>query len=433
MSESSNHITDLTPLPQASVPPSNLPSIAEVRDTVLHHFPHLWPGVEAGLSTCATLLLADNANPTALIYMGAPSTGKTTIAKFFETAQVGNKPLCYRSDKFTPASFLSHSANVSKADLEQVHLLPKLRHRVLLTPELGPIFTGKTDDLKDRFATITRVLDGEGLSTDSGTHGQINLAGEYVFAWLGATTPFSKNVWQVMAQLGSRLFFLVMEGNTQPSKVELIQSLLEPDSYKERVGKSQVAVGNFLSHLFTYYGGPQGVAWNNTNAPQVVLELLVNCASLLAVMRTPYGLDPEQDANGPQNEGPTRAMSVLYNLARGHALIHGRTLLQSTDLPLIGAVMLSSMPKRRREVILGFVHQGGGTLTVHDLAGIAGVCPNTGQTIMQEMEWLKLVQFDKPGPGAASSIRLLPEWEWMATGPFRQLLLEAEAWQHNGV
>src|SRR5262249_26590755 len=160
----------------------------------------------------ATLLLADNANPVALIYMGPPSTGKTTVAKMFETAQLNSKLLCYRSDKFTPAAFLSHSANVSKSDLQEVHLLPKLKHRVLLTPELGPIFTGKTDDLLVRFSTITRVLDGEGLTTDSGTHGQIDLSGECVFAWLGATTLFTKNLWAIMGQLGSRLFFLVLEG-----------------------------------------------------------------------------------------------------------------------------------------------------------------------------------------------------------------------------
>lgn len=94
--------------------------------------------------------------------------------------------------------------------------------------------------------------------------------------------------------------------------------------------------------------------------------------------------------------------------------------------------MLSSMPKRRRDVILAFVHKGGDALSVKEVGAVAGVSPNTGQSIMQEMEWLKLVQLDAPGPGTASSIRLLPEWEWIGTGPFRQLLLQAEAWQHNG-
>jgi Cdc6-like AAA superfamily ATPase len=64
-----------------------MPEVTAVQEIVSAHFPKLWPSVEAGLATCATLLLADNANPVALIYMGPPSTGKTTVAKMFETAQ----------------------------------------------------------------------------------------------------------------------------------------------------------------------------------------------------------------------------------------------------------------------------------------------------------------------------------------------------------
>jgi hypothetical protein len=40
--------------------PPNTFDIATVQHVVGAHFPELWPAVEAGLSTCATLLLSDN-------------------------------------------------------------------------------------------------------------------------------------------------------------------------------------------------------------------------------------------------------------------------------------------------------------------------------------------------------------------------------------
>jgi hypothetical protein len=51
--------------------------VAKARLALAQHFPGVWPSVDVGLATCATLLLADNMNPTALIYVGGPSTGKT--------------------------------------------------------------------------------------------------------------------------------------------------------------------------------------------------------------------------------------------------------------------------------------------------------------------------------------------------------------------
>jgi hypothetical protein len=141
--------------------------VAKVRAVIKEHFPGLWPAVEAGLAACATLLLADNANPTALIYVGAAGSGKTTVASLF-----ADHDRSYRSDNFTPASFVSQAANRSGKDLAKVDLLPRIKHKVLVTPELAPMFRGKQDELATRFAIVTRVLDGQGLLTDSGTHGQ---------------------------------------------------------------------------------------------------------------------------------------------------------------------------------------------------------------------------------------------------------------------
>src|SRR5215831_6982014 len=117
-----------------------LPDLTPLRQTIEMHFPTYWPAVDLGLATCATLLLADNANPVALIYVGPPSAGKTTVASMFEGATVNGEPLCYRSDKFTPAAFVSQSAKATKKQLTQVDLLPRIKHKVLLTPELSTIF-----------------------------------------------------------------------------------------------------------------------------------------------------------------------------------------------------------------------------------------------------------------------------------------------------
>jgi hypothetical protein len=67
-----------------------LPDVAVVQQTIEAHFPGLWPTVDLGLSVCATLLLADNANPVAVIYVGGPSSSKTTVADMF-----ADHPLTY--------------------------------------------------------------------------------------------------------------------------------------------------------------------------------------------------------------------------------------------------------------------------------------------------------------------------------------------------
>ena len=128
-----------------------LPDLTPLRQTIEMHFPTYWPAVDLGLATCATLLLADNSNPVAVIYVGAPSSGKTTVASMFEgaTIDVNGTPqdLCYRSDNFTTAAFVSHAANVKSSQLSKIDLLPQIKDKVLLTPELAPIFRGKEDDL----------------------------------------------------------------------------------------------------------------------------------------------------------------------------------------------------------------------------------------------------------------------------------------------
>jgi hypothetical protein len=401
--------------------------LSHVHDTISKHFPSLWTAVEAGLSTCATLLLADNANPVALIYVGPPSAGKTTVASMFDGAEVDGQPICYRSDKFTHAAFVSQSAKVNEAALKKIDLLPKIRHKVLLTPELGTIFRGKQDDLIERFSVITRVLDGQGFVTDSGTHGQRGYKGDYLFAWIGCTTPFDPIVWRVMAQLGSRLFFLIMDAAAEPTVEELVAGLKQSVPYKESLSECTVALHHFVDALFRDRGGVRAVRWDTEKNPEAVVKKIAQCAALLALLRTPH--DPNVTV---QPESPRRANAVLYNLARGHALISGRTHLEEDDLALVARVTLASIPEKRRAALLVLLRHDEEVVTVAQVQAGTGVSQHTAESIVKEFEWLGIVTFDRPGQGKKATIKLRPEWAWIKDKAFADLLLKSNLAEIRG-
>lgn len=413
--------------PEVILPHSS--DLQTVREAVMFHFPHLWPAVEVGLSTCATLLLADNVNPVAVIYVGPPSAGKTTVASMFDGAKVKGELFCYRSDKFTPASFVSHSAKATTEQLNKIDLLPRIRHKVLVTPELSTVFRGKADDLAERFSTITRVMDGQGLWIDSGTHGRRGYDGDYLFAWLGCTTPFDTKVWEVMAQLGSRLFFLVMDALSEPTVDELVKALGQAEAYQLGIQECRQVVHFFLDTLFTRYGGVRGVQWNGKGNPGHVSDAINRLAILLATMRT---LGVKEDAP-PQPESPYRARAVLHNLARGHALVHGRRQLTSDDLPMIAQVMISSIPAERRAVLLALANNEGKPLTVSQVEDATQVSRHTAEGIMKDLDWLGMMRFSKEGSGKASTLSIKPSWAWCVEEKFAPYLLGAGTWQKTGV
>lgn len=403
--------------------------IGGVQEIVRSHFPELWLPVEAGLATCATLLLADNVNPVALIYVGPSSAGKTTVASMFEGAVVKGFEIVYRSDKFTPASFVTHSARATAEQLAKVDLLPKIQYKVLLTPELSPIFRGKPDELAERFSIITRVLDGQGLTTDSGTHGQRGYTGDYLFAWIGCTTPFTDTVWEVMAQLGSRLFFLVMDAGRGSTVQDMVKAHRETQSYKEKGAICQREVGQFVEQLFIRFGDVRGVHWNAQDDPTDVLERIAQCATLLAVLRTPI---PKDASMTPQPESPLRANAVLYNLARGHALVQGRTQLSGDDVPMVARVTLSSIPQERREVLLAMANNEGQALTVKQVERAGLGSRHTAERAMQALDQLGVMKFEKGVIGKPSRLSIRPEWAWCVAEDFRALLLEGRTWQKSG-
>ena len=162
--------------------PEQAITFEEWRTAIRENFPSLLSPAEACASVIAQLLLNDVSNPFALALVDVPSSGKTITLNFFD----GTPELTYTTDNFTPASFVSHASNVQPKELGNVDLLPRIRFHMLIVRELGSIFGAKDDDLIKSLGLLTRVLDGEGLETDSGVHGRRGYKGDYLFMLLAA-------------------------------------------------------------------------------------------------------------------------------------------------------------------------------------------------------------------------------------------------------
>jgi hypothetical protein len=126
--------------------------------TVQKNLPHLWPSLEFDLSIKNILHIKDCTLPFGGVVLGKPSSLKTVGIQMFRKSRH-----TFYTDSFTARSFVSHSSGLSEELLQQIDLLPKIRNKCFLTPELAPTFSAKDDDLIQFIGILTRILDGSWL------------------------------------------------------------------------------------------------------------------------------------------------------------------------------------------------------------------------------------------------------------------------------
>ena len=100
----------------------------------------LWDSLEFELSVMKILNIKDCTLPFAGILLGPPSSLKTVGIELFR--KVKNT---FYTDNFSARAFVSHSTTVKKEELPAIYMLPRMKNKFFLTPELSPIF-GKKDE-----------------------------------------------------------------------------------------------------------------------------------------------------------------------------------------------------------------------------------------------------------------------------------------------
>ncbi len=385
----------------------------EWQEIINENFPECAFAAEVALSVIAQILITDVTNPFALVLVDVPSAGKTITINFF----TGIDELTYSTDNFTPASFVSNAANVATEKLKSVDMLPRIRYRMLLIRDLGPIFGQRDDDLLKSMGILTRVLDGEGYQNDSGVHGKREYVGDYLFMLLAGSPPIQPKVWKLMGNLGSRLFFLNMRTPDKTDKA--LADQLTNTAYKSKELICREATKDFLHTLWATH--PVGIEWQKQHESPELLQIIVRCARLLARLRGTINVWQERSEDGvvysynsPVIEKPDRINQWFYNLCRGHALICDREYITLDDIRLIIELAIDSAPLTRSQLLRALIDYGG-SMTTTDIEQELNCAKGTAGREMETLKILKIARLSTvPGnPGDPEKIiTLTPDFEW---------------------
>ncbi len=324
--------------------------IKDWRGVIIKNFPATLRPSEFCLATVCQLLIKDVKNPFALVIVDVPSSGKTISLDFF----AGLPEIVYPTDKFTAASFVSHAANIKKEKLAEIDLLPRIRFKTLIARDMASVFSDKQDVLEESLGILTRVLDGSGLQKDSGVHGGRGYKGNYSFMMLAASTPLRKKIWDVMGNLGARLFFLNLR-QPDPSIEDLTEQLTS-GSFPEKEQRCLYATNELLKTIWNQY--PEGIDWDRRRDKKELLGLIARCATLLARARGVLK-DMGKDELEPQTEKPSRLNQLLYNFARGNAIANGRLELKLYDIKQSLVLATESSPPNRSQIIIHLLENSG--------------------------------------------------------------------------
>jgi hypothetical protein len=331
----------------------------------------------------------------------------------FPLPKTAAEAFIYRSDKFTPKAFVTHASNVKAEELAKMDLLPKLKNKVLITKELAPLFRGRVEELQENFSILISVLDGKGFTSDTGMRGRRGYQETILFNWIGATTPLPASTHRLMSQLGTRLLFYEVSA-TQPTEEQLLL-FAEEDNSSDAEGQCQQAVNEFITQFFTQH--PVGTV-NPRDLPfsKSLLHELVRWAQFLVAARAEIkfeeGLHSIPVAAMPP-EAPFKVVNYFKDLARGHALVHGRTEVMDADLALVGHVATSSIPGHLRPIVRQL--RTCAAVTSTEATTLCDVSAPTARRYLEELSLLGVCQREKGCPylNLPDMLRLATEYRWL--------------------
>ena len=411
----------------------------DLKETIEENMPNLWEAMEFQLSVKSILNIKECNLPFAGIILGPPSSSKTVgIEMFRGTAHT------FYTDSFSAKSFVSHNTSVPRDKLQEIDLLPKIKGKVFLSPELSPTFSKKDDELIEILGIFIRVLDGKGYESDTGAHGHRGYVGEFMFVWIGAAVEIPRKVHKYLSTLGPKLYFFRLP-KTEKTEEEYLNQF-EGEEFGVKFDRIQKKVKEYLE-WFEQCPIPKSpdvdeissdevktalvkIEWDKQKDEKKALRNVVKLAQILAHLRGTLQTWETRDTQGteydyslPIIEEPDRAITQLRNLARGHALSQGRNYITVTDIPILIKVVLSTASIERVKVFDLLIKSEGGRLSTSQITQALDVSNSTAKRTMVEFIGIGIVTMTQNGEyeNSEKTITLKPKFKWFLTEEFRKL------------
>lgn len=424
-----------------------------LREVTLKNLPELWPALEFSLSVKTILNIKGLDLPFIGIILGPPASMKSVAVELFK----GYKHTFY-TDNFSPRALVSHNSGKSEKELRKIDLLPKIRNRHFLTPELSPMFSVKEDDLHHVIGILTRIADGQGYQHDTGSQGHRGYDGKMLFTWTGAAVEIPYKVHKLLSYLGPKLYFF---------RIPYVEKT-EDEYYERRNDDFHVKREGVKSALFEYLyyfemnpnivieeeQDADSLIWNSHDIQDPDID--DEAGMLPKIQMHPEGNDPETHRMiiklsmmlahlrasvqvwdiGMQGtdyshtfahiEEASRAIEQMKNLAKGHALSQGRTSITIDDIPIVIHTVLSTASNERVK-LFELLIENKGILTTNIVCRSFDISPHTARRTMTELKAIKLVDDITSAPNVAGhynpeiTIQLKPKFGWFLREEFRKL------------
>ena len=165
------------------------------------------------------------------------------------------------------------------------------------------------------------------------------------------------------------------------------------------------------------------MSWNCEKDEELANRLIIRLASLLASLRAVVPTWESRDSQGsdyaysiPTIEDPSRAITQLRNLARGHALSQGRNFIIMQDIPVTIRTVLSTASIERVAVFDLLISHNGKLVTSVITSSLNTTNPTARRT-MTELKALGLVEMNSDGnDNSEKKIELKQEFSWFLSG-----------------
>jgi hypothetical protein len=282
---------------------------------------------------------------------------------------------------------------------------------------------------------LTRVLDGHGLESDSGAQGHRSYHGEYMFTMLGAAVDIPRKVYKHLSALGPKLYFLRLLKVKHDADFYLKE--MKGDSFDLKIGRIRTALYKYLAHfeinplIEQEEGLPPKVPLNREKDDELTCKHIVELSTLLGPLRAAVPTWETRDTQGssyaysiPNIEEPTRAITILHNLAAGHAISQGRDHINIKDLPILIQVVLSTASLERSKIFQLLI-ENKGYLKTSDITDLLNTTAPTARRIMTELKAVGLVsthgQEDETYHDLDMQITLNDDFKWFLSSEFQRL------------